>query len=117
MSGYDTPEAVDPAQRHIAAFQAWENLLNNERVRVEHELAASYVDLINRYREKCAECDREKRNAMIWEKEQRMSERELSGLRSAAVSAPVRPHSKPDGQPLRRLITLSGIISLCFCRY
>ncbi|AEO69069.1 uncharacterized protein THITE_2119073 [Thermothielavioides terrestris NRRL 8126] len=87
MSAYDAIETVDPAQHHVAALQVWYNL-NRERARIEQELAVSYEALINRYREKCAECDREKRNAMLWEKEQRMAERELNGLKAAAESSP-----------------------------
>lgn len=85
MSRYDDPETVDPAQAHVAAFQTWENMVR-ERGRIEQELAMSYLDLITRYREKCSECEREKRNAVLWEKEQRLAERELNGLKSAAVS-------------------------------
>lgn len=32
------------------------------------------------------ECEREKRNAVVWEREQRLSERELNSLKSSAVS-------------------------------
>ena len=87
MSRFDAPEEMerDPAQHYIAAFQSWESMLH-ERGRIENTLGMGYMDLINRYREKCAECDREKRNAMLWEKEQRMSERELNSLKAAAVS-------------------------------
>ncbi len=85
MSHFDGPEGIDPAQPYIAPFQSWENSVI-ERGRVENALHMSYRDLLNRYREKCAECDREKRNAMIWEKEQRMAEKELNGLKTAAVS-------------------------------
>ncbi|KAK4153584.1 hypothetical protein C8A00DRAFT_33675 [Chaetomidium leptoderma] len=87
MSRYDAPETIDPAQAYIAPFHSWEALAR-ERGRIEQDLAMSYTELVNRYREKCAECDREKRNAMIWEKEQRMSERELNGLKAAAESSP-----------------------------
>lgn len=85
MSRYDAAETVDPAQAHVAAFQTWENMVR-ERGRIEQELAMSYVDLLTRYREKVAECEREKRNAIVWEREQRLSERELNGLKTAAVS-------------------------------
>lgn len=88
MNRYDVgPEAVDfdPAQAHIAAFRSWETLVH-ERGRIEEHLAMSYHDLVKRYREKCAECDREKRNAIVWEREQRMSEKELNSLKTAAVS-------------------------------
>ncbi len=95
MNRFDTSEGVDPAQRYFAAFQAWESMMH-ERGRVENDLAVSYMDLLKRYSDKCAECDREKRNAMIWEKEQRMQERELNVLKAAAVSprpatCPVQP--------------------------
>ena len=92
MSRYEGPEPVerDPAQPYLAPLQTWENLVR-ERHGVEQTLHMSYMDLLTRYREKCAECDREKRNAMIWEKEQRMSEKELNGLKAAAVSLHLPP--------------------------
>lgn len=91
MSRYDPSEGMerDPAQPYIAAFQSWESMLH-ERGRIEHSLGMGYMELLTRYREKCAECDREKRNAMIWEKEQRMSDRELNSLKSTAVSKYLR---------------------------
>lgn len=87
MSRYDGPDAVerDPTQPYLAALQSWENSVR-DRHGIEQNLHMSYVDLLRRYREKCDECDREKRNAVIWEKEQRMSERELNGLKVAVVS-------------------------------
>ncbi len=84
MSHFDGTEGVDPAQRYLAPFQSWENSVL-ERGRIENALHMSYRSLLDRYREKCAECDREKRNATIWEKEQRMAEKELSVLKTAAV--------------------------------
>ncbi|KAK4244223.1 hypothetical protein C7999DRAFT_17495 [Corynascus novoguineensis] len=89
MSRYEEPETLDmdPAQPYLAPLQTWENLVR-ERHSIESTLHSSYIDLLKRYREKCAECDREKRQAMLWEKEQRMSERELNGLKAAAESAP-----------------------------
>ncbi|KAK4160410.1 hypothetical protein QBC43DRAFT_325467 [Cladorrhinum sp. PSN259] len=93
MSRYDSYDggkgldAVDPAEPYIANFKAWENSVLQRRI-VEMDVANSYQDLILRYREKCAECEREKRNAMLWEKEQRMAERELNGLKAAAESSP-----------------------------
>ena len=87
MSRYDGPEAVerDPTQPYLTALQSWENSVR-DRHGIEQNLHMSYMDLLRRYREKCDECDREKRNAVIWEKEQRMSERELNGLKVAVVS-------------------------------
>ncbi|KAL2270503.1 hypothetical protein VTJ83DRAFT_2687 [Remersonia thermophila] len=87
MNRFDTLDSdnVDPTQPYIAPFQAWENMIR-ERGRLEDALARSYLDLLNRYREKCAECDRERRNAVVWEKEQAQTERELNGLRAAAES-------------------------------
>ncbi|KAK3898879.1 hypothetical protein C8A05DRAFT_18606 [Staphylotrichum tortipilum] len=87
MNRYDPPEGPDPAQAHAAALQTWENMVH-DRHRIEHDLSMGFRDLLTRYREKCAECEREKRNAMIWEKEQRMSERELNSLKTAAESSP-----------------------------
>ncbi|KAK4237938.1 hypothetical protein C8A03DRAFT_44263 [Achaetomium macrosporum] len=88
MSRYDGPsEGFDPAQPYIPPYQAWENLAL-ERNRIERELALSYMDLLKRYQEKSAECERERRTAVLWEKEHRMAERELNGLRSAAESSP-----------------------------
>jgi hypothetical protein len=85
MNHFDASEGVNPAQPYFAAFQSWEALVH-ERARVESDLARSYMELLQRYSDKCEECDREKRNAMIWEKEQRMQERELNSLKAAAVS-------------------------------
>lgn len=81
MSHLDGSEGLDP---YISAYQSWENHVL-ERGRIESELAMRYRDLVNRYREKCAECEREKRNAIVWEREQSLTERELNGLKSAAV--------------------------------
>ncbi|KAL2022522.1 hypothetical protein VTK56DRAFT_5129 [Thermocarpiscus australiensis] len=88
MNRYDDgAEGFDPAQRYLVAFQTWENMVR-ERIRIDSDLANAYMDLLTRYREKCAEFEREKRNAMVWEKEQRMAEKELNGLKSAAESSP-----------------------------
>ncbi|KAL2135952.1 hypothetical protein VTI74DRAFT_6180 [Chaetomium olivicolor] len=87
MSFFDGPEANDPAQPYIGAYQAWEKLVV-ERSRVESDLALRYRDLVNRYRDKCAECEREKRNAIVWEREQSTTERELNSLKAAAESSP-----------------------------
>jgi len=55
------------------------------------------------------ECEREKRNAVVWEREQRLSERELNSLRSSAVSVP------PALRLAGNLLTFSpqGIYPLC----
>lgn len=82
---YDSSEGHDPTQPFVAAFNIWENSVR-ERYSIDTELANKYVQLVNLYREKCNEFEREKRNAMLWEKEQRMAEKELNGLKSAAVS-------------------------------
>ncbi|GAB1320029.1 hypothetical protein MFIFM68171_10239 [Madurella fahalii] len=87
MNRYDGDEGMNPAQPYVAAFQAWESQVR-DRYRIESDLAQSYMDLLDKFQKKWAECEREKRNAMIWEKEQRMAERELNGLRSAAESSP-----------------------------
>jgi hypothetical protein len=89
MSRYEGPEVVerDPTQPYLAALQSWENSVR-DRHQIEQNLHMSYTDLLRRYREKCDECDREKRNAVIWEKEQRMSERELNGLKVAVEASP-----------------------------
>ncbi|KAK3986423.1 hypothetical protein QBC44DRAFT_333188 [Cladorrhinum sp. PSN332] len=91
MSRYDYDghgiDTIDPAERYIANYQAWEISVLQRRAE-ENEVANNYKDLILRYREKCAELEREKRNAMVWEKEQRMAERELNGLKAAAESSP-----------------------------
>lgn len=89
MSRYEEPETfdMDPAQPYLVPLQTWENLVR-ERHSIESTLHSSYIELLKRYREKCAECDREKRQAMLWEKEQRIIERELNGLKAAAVSIP-----------------------------
>ncbi|KAJ4303968.1 hypothetical protein N0V88_001570 [Collariella sp. IMI 366227] len=82
MSYLNGFEGLDP---YISAYQSWDNHVL-ERGRIESELAMRYRDLVNRYREKCAECEREKRNAIVWEKEQSLTERELNGLKSAATA-------------------------------
>jgi hypothetical protein len=108
MSRYEGPEAVerDPAQPYLAPLQTWESLVR-ERHGIEQTLHMSYMDLLTRYREKCAECDREKRNAMIWEKEQRLSEKELNGLKAAAVS----PHMPPALAVARRWVRVRCILA------
>lgn len=134
MNRFDVPsEALDPAQPYVAAFHAWESSFH-ERYRLDNDLAKSYLELLTRFREKCAESEREKRNAMIWEKEQRMAERELNGLKAAAVSSkPLASHPTFSvcrclrvfaGQELclaltsDELTTLSlGIIALRLCCY
>ncbi|KXX75525.1 hypothetical protein MMYC01_203204 [Madurella mycetomatis] len=87
MSRYDGDEGVDPIQPYIAAFHAWENQVR-DRYRIESDLAQSYMSLLDKFQKKCAECEREKRNATLWEKEQRMAERELNSLKTTAESAP-----------------------------
>jgi hypothetical protein len=61
MSRYDGSEGPDPAQPYVAAFQAWDASIR-DRARIENDLAMAYVDLLGRYREKVAECEREKRS-------------------------------------------------------
>lgn len=125
MSRFDGPEGIerDPAQPYLTAFQSWESMLH-ERGRIEHALGMGYVELLTRYREKCAECDREKRNAMIWEKEQRMSERELNSLKTAAVSPldstcrrPIYLAPSRSSTPESHQLTLPGIIPVCLCHH
>lgn len=86
MSGYSgIDDYVDPAQPYIQPFQSWEQaILTKEKA--EEVLEAAYKDLVFKYRAKCEECDREKRNAVVWEKEQRLTKRELDHIRSFAVS-------------------------------
>lgn len=84
MNRYDGQEAVDPAQPYFAAFQSWETAVH-DRLRIDADLANAYMDLLKKYSNKCAEFEREKRNAVIWEKEQLMAERELNSLKAAAV--------------------------------
>ena len=78
-------EPADSADPYVAVFNHWESSVVQLRA-IENRVADSYKDLIRKYQEKVAECEREKRNAMLWEKEQRMAERELNGLKAAAVS-------------------------------
>ncbi|KAK4123129.1 hypothetical protein N657DRAFT_645859 [Parathielavia appendiculata] len=87
MSRYDAAEGPDPAQHYVAPLQTWEAFVR-DRGRIENDLYIAYVNLLTRYREKVDECEREKRNAMVWEKEQRMSERELNSLKTVAESSP-----------------------------
>ncbi|KAK4225174.1 hypothetical protein QBC38DRAFT_483652 [Podospora fimiseda] len=91
MSRYDYDghgiDTLDPAEPYIATYQAWEKSVLQHRIQ-ENKVASSYKDLILRYREKCSELERERRNAAVWEKEQRMAERELNGLKAAAESSP-----------------------------
>ncbi|KAK3368511.1 hypothetical protein B0H63DRAFT_76895 [Podospora didyma] len=84
MSGYG--DDYDPAGQYIAPLKAFEDLIY-QRHDIEGAFGKAYIELMNKYRDKCRECDREKRNATIWEKEQRMSERELNGLKAAAESS------------------------------
>ncbi|KAL2259725.1 hypothetical protein VTK26DRAFT_6477 [Humicola hyalothermophila] len=87
LNRFDGFEGSDPAQPFLATFNSWEASVH-ERLRIDSELANSYLELLKRYRDKCNEFEREKRNAMIWEKEQLMAERELNGLKAAAESCP-----------------------------
>ncbi|KAK4464098.1 hypothetical protein QBC42DRAFT_337197 [Cladorrhinum samala] len=80
-------EPADSADPYVAVFNHWESSVVQLRA-IENRVADSYKDLIRKYQEKVAECEREKRNAMLWEKEQRMAERELNGLKAAAESSP-----------------------------
>lgn len=84
MSRYDGQGGIDPAEPFVAAFHTWENAVR-DRFRIDSDLANAYMDLLKRYSNKCAEFEREKRNATLWEKEQLMVERELNSLKAAAV--------------------------------
>ncbi|KAK3369329.1 hypothetical protein B0T24DRAFT_632366 [Lasiosphaeria ovina] len=86
MSGYPDDQEHDPTRPYLGPLQAFERHIY-QRHEVESAFGNSYMDLLAKYKEKCKECDREKRNAVLWEKEQRMSERELNGLRAAAESS------------------------------
>ncbi|KAK4140950.1 uncharacterized protein C8A04DRAFT_14489 [Dichotomopilus funicola] len=89
MSRYEGPDDFerDPGEVYLAPLQTWERAVMEKRG-IEETLHRSYMDLLSKYRAKCAECDREKRNAVLWEKEQRQGERELTSLRAAADSSP-----------------------------
>ncbi|KAK0639539.1 hypothetical protein B0T16DRAFT_383238 [Cercophora newfieldiana] len=82
-SGYDD---YDPAQSYLHPLHNFQQL-TVARASVEHNLQAAYEDLIIKFRAKCAECDREQRNAMVWEKEHRFAERELRALKADAESS------------------------------
>lgn len=115
MNRYDGPDGNDPSQPYLAAYKQWESLVD-QRFRVEAEIAGRYMELLNKYMEKCAESDREKRIAMMWEKEHRMAEQELDRLKTAAVCTPrLRPtlSSSRLGPVLTR--TPPGIITFRFC--
>ncbi|KAK4444339.1 hypothetical protein QBC34DRAFT_185040 [Podospora aff. communis PSN243] len=66
----------DPAQVYLAPLKSYQQLMQ-AREGYEGTLLNAYVELIEKYRQKCAECDREQRNATVWEKEHRLAEREL----------------------------------------
>ncbi|KAK0711983.1 hypothetical protein B0H67DRAFT_491713 [Lasiosphaeris hirsuta] len=82
MSGsYDDFDNVDPAEPYITPLA---NLIQLEKYRaqIEGNIKHAYEDLMNKYREKCADFEREKRNAQVWEREQRFVEKELTGIKS-----------------------------------
>lgn len=105
MSRYEGPDDFerDPGEVYLAPLQTWERAVMEKRG-IEETLHRSYMDLLSKYRAKCAECDREKRNAVLWEKEQRQGERELTSLRAAAVS---HHFPSPTQAPLR-VVCISG---------
>lgn len=86
MNRFDE-ESIPLIQPYLAAFHAWESQVR-ERYRIETEFAHKYMELLHQYQEKWKECEREKRNATVWEREQRFAERELNALKSIAVSTP-----------------------------
>jgi hypothetical protein len=77
----------DPAQAHLVPLDNFQKLIH-ARDNIESTLMSAYMDLVTKYRNKCAECDREQRNATVWEKEHRLAERELQTIKSNAVCAP-----------------------------
>ncbi|KAK3358039.1 hypothetical protein B0T25DRAFT_449759 [Lasiosphaeria hispida] len=82
MSGsYEDFDNADPAEQYISPLHDLHQL---EKIRapVENRLKLAYEDLIRKYREKCADFEREKRNAQVWEREQRFVEKELTGIKS-----------------------------------
>jgi hypothetical protein len=89
--GYDRQygelEGLDPS--YITTYQAWGKAAT-ELYRLENEMAQKYEELVRKYSEKCAECEREKRTAMVWEKEQRMTLKELQTLK-ASIVCPKKP--------------------------
>jgi len=85
MSGYSANDDYDdPAKAYFQPLQDFASLLE-ARARIENNFRAAYEDLVVKYRNKCDEYDRERRNAALWEKEQRMAEKELTNLKSRAV--------------------------------
>ena len=125
MSGFSgADDNIDPVQPYVAPFQTWESaILAKERA--EQGLATAFKDLVYKYRAKCEECDREKRNAVVWEKEQRLAERELEHLRSFAVSYPFLSNLIAIAPPFGCLSMSArpahddrlGILSVCICHY
>ena len=69
---------------YIRALEAYDQL-GRYRVNIEGEFRRAYEDLVRSFQAKCEECDRERRDATLWEKEHRLTEKELSTLRSIAV--------------------------------
>ncbi|EGS20373.1 uncharacterized protein CTHT_0022000 [Thermochaetoides thermophila DSM 1495] len=80
---YSELEGLDPS--YITTYQAWGKAAT-ELYRLENEMAQKYEELVRKYSEKCAECEREKRTAMVWEKEQRMTLKELQTLKASIES-------------------------------
>ncbi|KAK1756370.1 hypothetical protein QBC47DRAFT_379807 [Echria macrotheca] len=85
-NAYGNDEDVDPAMAYIPPLNHFEQLIAY-RGDVENTLKAAYGDLVQKYRMKCAEADRERRNATIWEKQSRDAEKELLTLKSLAEAS------------------------------
>ncbi|KAK0622583.1 hypothetical protein B0T14DRAFT_428445 [Immersiella caudata] len=82
-SGYDDH---DPAQPYLEPLEHFQKLMH-ARNGIENTLLNAYADLLNKYRNKSAECEREQRNATVWEREHRLAERELQTIKSNAESS------------------------------
>ncbi|KAK4182276.1 hypothetical protein QBC35DRAFT_510266 [Podospora australis] len=77
----------DPADPFITTYHTWRES-NRQYRQIEESLVKKYEELYIQFREKVRECEREKRNAILWEKHQRMAEIELNGLKSVVESSP-----------------------------
>ncbi|KAK5659679.1 hypothetical protein OQA88_887 [Cercophora sp. LCS_1] len=73
-------DAVDHAQTYIGPLQHYQALIET-RQQAEVNLLQAYHELIQAYRAKCEEAERERRNARLWEREQAQTEREFNRLR------------------------------------
>lgn len=89
MSRYSSiDDGADHAHAYLGPLQQYQGLVD-ARKKAEDDLLKAYHDLVEAYRAKCDEAEREKRNACIWEREQACLEREFNRLKTDVVSVAI----------------------------